>query len=145
MCILLLSHCIVLCSMEARRGGSTAQPWSVWDALSQLRCLMGELLPQVICSRPSGEGAFQLPPAETQLFFGVFKLEYLEEKWHAATLQDSAHEAAESMGKGAEGTQICSVMEQKLGEKKDLPALLLAAAPPLVCFGCSGWSQTRCG
>ena len=73
-CILLLSHCIVLCSMEARRGGSTAQPWSVWDALSQLRCLMGELLPQVICSRPSGEGALQLPPAETQLSFWGFQV-----------------------------------------------------------------------
>lgn len=31
------------CSMEACWGRSTVQPWSIWDTLPQLRCLMAEL------------------------------------------------------------------------------------------------------
>lgn len=59
------------CSMEACWGRSTVQPWSIWDTLPQLRCLMAEL--QALQASQWG-GAIQLPPAETQLCFGGFQV-----------------------------------------------------------------------
>lgn len=111
-CILLLSHCIVLLFYGSQLG------WEHCPALvhlgylaPQLRCLMAELLPQVVCRHPSGEGALQLPPAETQLCFWGFQVGVPGGEMACSHVWSSAHEAAESLGKGAEGTHICNVMD----------------------------------
>lgn len=56
------------CSMEAFWGRSTAQPWSIWDTLPQLRCLMAEL--QALQASQWGGGHSAASCRDPALFWG---------------------------------------------------------------------------